>query len=125
MRDVTRSRRWWIRATAGSLASGPAGVLLPGSLAARRRTPVAAAPAPHRPAQSAVTLPTEETVLQTLRLGHPRLLLLPDDLARVQQFIADDPIARGYWQQLIRSGERVLSPRHHRPKRARVGDRNR
>lgn len=55
------------------------------------------------------TPPTEETVLATLRPEHPRLLVLADDLARVREFIASDPVARGYRDALRESGRKILA----------------
>jgi hypothetical protein len=67
-----------------------------------RPTPGVTAPPP------ALALPAEETVLATLRPGHPRLLLLPDDVARLRQTIATDATARGYRDALVRGGEKTL-----------------
>jgi hypothetical protein len=35
-----------------------------------------------------------EDVLSTLRKGHPRLMVLDSDLARVKEAIAKDPLAK-------------------------------
>jgi hypothetical protein len=54
-------------------------------------------------------LPAEDTVLQTLRPGHPRLLLLPDRLEAIKQAIASDPVARSYHEALVRKAVALLS----------------
>lgn len=56
----------------------------------------------------ALNLPTEANVLATLRPGHPRLILLPDDIARIKDFIAHDPVAHGYYAALVRSGDKII-----------------
>ncbi len=72
-------------------------------------TPEEPAPAPAvRPLAPSATLPSEETVLQTLRPGHPRLLLLPDDVERIRRLVAGDATARAYKDNLVRAGERIL-----------------
>jgi hypothetical protein len=59
-------------------------------------------------ATAALALPAEGSALLTLRPGHPRLLLLPDELVRLQGIVATDATARGYRDALVRSGERIL-----------------
>jgi hypothetical protein len=54
-------------------------------------------------------LPTEDTILSTLRPGHPRLLLLPDRLEQIKQAIATDPVARSYHQALLRKAAGILT----------------
>lgn len=49
-----------------------------------------------------------EDVLATLRKGHPRLMVLDEDLTRVKQLIASDPIARQWHDALVVRAERVL-----------------
>lgn len=53
-------------------------------------------------------LPAEDTVLQTLRPGHPRLLLLPDRLEVIRRAIASDPVARSYHEALVRKAVALL-----------------
>ncbi|MCW5551348.1 MAG: heparinase II/III family protein [Verrucomicrobiae bacterium] len=48
------------------------------------------------------------TNLATLRSGHPRLIVLADDLARIRQFIESDATARQYHQRVIAHGEAIL-----------------
>lgn len=43
-----------------------------------------------------------------LRPGHPRLLVLADDLKRINNFIATDAVARGYYENLRKTGEALL-----------------
>ncbi|MBV9470229.1 MAG: heparinase II/III family protein [Abitibacteriaceae bacterium] len=57
----------------------------------------------------ALKLPTEANVLTTLRAGHPRLILLPEDITRIKNFIANDATARGYYAALVRNGEKILT----------------
>ena len=47
--------------------------------------------------------------LKTLREGHPRLVLLPDDIARIQGFIRTDATARRYHERVVARGEAMLS----------------
>lgn len=62
-----------------------------------------------RPARAAsLALPTEANMLQTLRAGHPRLLLLPEDLSRIKGYVATDATARDYHAQIVRRGEAML-----------------
>lgn len=53
--------------------------------------------------------PIEATVLATLRPGHPRLLLLPSDIARIKASIAADPTAKGYYDALRQEGTSILT----------------
>ena len=62
----------------------------------------------HAGPQAALAVPAENALLSGLRQEHPRLLLLPDDVARLQGVIAGDATARGYRDALLRSGERML-----------------
>lgn len=48
------------------------------------------------------------TNLATLRPGHPRLIVLAADLARIRQFIESDATARQYHQRVIAHGEAIL-----------------
>src|ERR671923_253319 len=52
---------------------------------------------------------SKETVLATMRPGHPRLLLLPSDVERIRLAVATDPTARSYRDKLVRDGERILN----------------
>lgn len=47
-------------------------------------------------------------ILKTLRPGHPRLLVLNANLARVRQAIENDPVARRWHEQLLRDAEKML-----------------
>ncbi len=48
-------------------------------------------------------------MLGTLRPGHPRLLLLPEDLARIKNYLATDAAAQAYHAEIIRRGEAILT----------------
>jgi len=52
--------------------------------------------------------PRPDEALKTLRPGHPRLVLLDEDLARVKQLIKEDKTARGYYADLKKQGEQWL-----------------
>ena len=47
-------------------------------------------------------------LLGDLRPGHPRLVVLADDLRRITNFIATDAVARGYYENLRQTGEALL-----------------
>jgi len=47
--------------------------------------------------------------LKTLRAGHPRLVLLAEDITRIRGFIETDATARRYHQRLLAQGEAILS----------------
>jgi hypothetical protein len=64
---------------------------------------------------------TRETVLTTLRLSHPRLLLLAADDARVRRALTSDVTARSYRDALLRNGSRVLT--QPTPERVLIGPR--
>jgi hypothetical protein len=64
---------------------------------------------------------TRETVLTTLRLNHPRLLLLADDEARIRRLLTTDAIARSYRDILVRNGARILT--QPTPERVLIGPR--
>ena len=67
------------------------------------------APTPTAVPAARLALPNEETVLATMRPGHPRLLLLPSDVERIRLAVATDPTARSYRDKLVRDGERILN----------------
>jgi len=52
--------------------------------------------------------PPGEGILRTLRKGHPRLIALEADLARVRAMIAKEPMARDYHAALRAQAERYL-----------------
>jgi hypothetical protein len=61
-------------------------------------------------AARAAALPADGgDVLATLKPGHPRLIVLDADLARVKRQIADDPTAKRYFEQLQSSGDKLLT----------------
>ena len=92
---------------AGVLAAGSGACALPAGRAGSGRAP--ATPTTRPAAPPALALPPEATVLATLRPEHPRLLLLPDDVPRLQGVIATDGTARGYHDALRRSGAKILN----------------
>ncbi len=55
-----------------------------------------------------VTVPPQEKVLATLRAAHPRLIGLPEDLARVKKAIADDPRAADIYKKVKGDADRLL-----------------
>jgi hypothetical protein len=64
------------------------------------------------PTSPVPTLPpsaARETVLTTLRLSHPRLMLLSEDEARIRQALTSDAAARTYRDLLLRNGSRVIT----------------
>ena len=70
------------------------------------------------------TLPanvTRETVLTTLRLSHPRLILTADDEARIRRVLASDVTARSFRDALLRNGSRLLT--QPPPERVLIGPR--
>src|SRR4051812_36864736 len=50
----------------------------------------------------------EVDVLNKLKHGHPRLLVLDEDLARVKQDIGRDLTAKAYFEQLKSTGDAML-----------------
>lgn len=46
--------------------------------------------------------------LKSLRAGHPRLVLLAEDMTRMKGFIATDTLARRYHERIIARGEAIL-----------------
>ncbi len=61
------------------------------------------------PLRAPMTSPEENTVLKTLRPGHPRLLLNGDDFTRVKALVTSDATARRYFARLRQEGEKVLN----------------
>jgi hypothetical protein len=47
-------------------------------------------------------------VLESLRPGHPRLLVLDDDIARLKRQIAEDPAAKAYFEHIRGAGDKLL-----------------
>lgn len=64
---------------------------------------------------------SRETVLQTLRLTHPRLLLSPDDETRIRRALASDSVAKAYRDSLVRNGARIMT--QPTPERVLIGPR--
>lgn len=73
------------------------------------------------PISGATPTVTRETVLTTLRLNHPRLLLLAEDEARIRRALSTDTVARSYRDSLIRNGARILT--QPTPERVLIGPR--
>ena len=48
-------------------------------------------------------------VLASLRKGHPRLLVLDDDIVRVKQAIATDAMAKSLFDQLKAVGDKAIA----------------
>lgn len=58
---------------------------------------------PYVPAINARTYleaPSAEAFIQNLRPGHPRLVLLDEDLPRIRKFIADDPLGKAWFERV-------------------------
>lgn len=51
----------------------------------------------------------QETLLSTLRKGHPRLLVREEDLARVKRLVQSDRGAQGHYEALKKAGEKLLA----------------
>jgi hypothetical protein len=64
---------------------------------------------------------TREMVLTTLRLSHPRLLLLADDEVRIRRALTTDAAVRSYRDNLVRNGARILT--QPTPERVLIGPR--
>lgn len=79
-------------------------------------TPAPTPPTPRTPAGV-----TRENVLTTLRLSHPRLLLLADDAERIHQALSTETAARTYHNALLRNGSRLLT--QPPPERVLIGPR--
>jgi Heparinase II/III-like protein/Domain of unknown function (DUF4962) len=60
-------------------------------------------------AAAATTAASSPDVLATLRPGHPRLLVLDEDIARVKQAIKTDKIAGRYFELIQQAGDKVLT----------------
>lgn len=50
-----------------------------------------------------------EDVLKDLRPGHPRLMVLDEDLVRLKGLVQTDPVAKGYFEHIRAAGEKLLS----------------
>jgi hypothetical protein len=57
-----------------------------------------------------------ERPLRTLRAGHPRLIALDGDVARIKATIAKDKFAAGLYAELVKAGDRIVgeAPVAHR-----------
>ncbi len=64
---------------------------------------------------------TRETVLTTLRLTHPRLMLPRDEEERIRRLLVTDVTARSYRDALLRNGSRLLT--QPPPERVLIGPR--
>lgn len=84
-------------------------------------------PTPTAPAGTPTVTPTapagltRETVLTTLRLGHPRLMLSRDEEERIRRLLSTDATARSYRDALLRNGSRLLT--QPPPERVLIGPR--
>jgi len=81
-------------------------------------------PMPSGQGQTFPTLPatvTRESVLTTLRLSHPRLLLLAEDETRIRRVLSGDVVARSFRDALLRNGSRLLT--QPTPERVLIGPR--
>jgi len=48
-------------------------------------------------------------VLKSLRLGHPRLLVLDEDIARLKRQIDEDPTAKAYFEHIKSVGDKLIA----------------
>ena len=55
------------------------------------------------------TVAAEPPLLRTLRQGHPRLYLTPDDLTALRQRVKDDPVAAGMLRKLQARATKMLA----------------
>lgn len=109
-------------ATATPTAVPPTSTAVPSATPAGPARPMPSAPG--QPPTPSVVAPggiTRETVLMTLRFGHPRLLLLADDEARIRRALATDAPARAFRDALLRNGSRLLT--QPTPERVLIGPR--
>lgn len=60
-------------------------------------------------APTPVVPPTRDTILQTLRAGHPRLVLLAPDIARIQGLIAAGGAPQKYRDAMVKAGTDLLT----------------
>jgi hypothetical protein len=113
-------------ATAGTPAPDasetPAASPSPSATATSTTTPTPSSPAgtPTATATPPAGL-TRETVLTTLRLTHPRLMLPRDEEERIRRLVVTDVTARSYRDALLRNGSRLLT--QPPPERVLIGPR--
>jgi hypothetical protein len=99
---------------------GQPGPAAPGAVPSATATPTPTA----SPTSPVPTLPpgaARESVLSTLKLGHPRLMLLPADESRIRAALTSDATARTYRDILLRNGSRVST--QPPPERVLIGPR--
>ena len=60
-------------------------------------------------ATAALALGAVDDPLQTLRPGHPRLILLDSEIEHIRSLIQQHPLARKIYADLIKEGERLLT----------------
>jgi hypothetical protein len=65
--------------------------------------------APLAKGASEIFIPPAAGLLQTLRHEHPRLLVHPDDFARIQRLVGEDGQASSWYAGLIEEGDEILS----------------
>ncbi len=75
-------------------------------------------PQPYRPeikVNKYLTEPPREAFLKDLRKGHPRLILLDEDLVRIKRLIADDPRCAALYERMKANAESLAKqpPRKH------------
>lgn len=57
---------------------------------------------------SPVVLGQDTSVLANLRKGHPRLMVLDSDIAAVKQAIAKEPLAKKWYDNVVKEAEKML-----------------
>lgn len=58
---------------------------------------------------AAVTVPDAESVLETLRPGHPRLIPTDEALQELRSRVDTDPVAAGYLDGLRERGQEIMT----------------
>jgi hypothetical protein len=97
-------------------AATPTAAVVPSTTA-----PVAPTVSPTFAPPSLPAAAARETVLTTLKLSHPRLMLLAEDEARIRKALTTDVAARSFRDALLRNGSRVIT--QPTPERVLIGPR--
>lgn len=74
----------------------------------------------HPMPQFELTVPCRRLYFDTLRLGHPRLLVTAERMARVKQPIGEDERARTMWQGVLADADAIVSEPVRQPKDTRT-----
>ncbi len=60
------------------------------------------------PIKPVIAAPSDASILQTLRRGHPRLMWNANTIKQVREDIESDPVAKGWEQNLIKQADAML-----------------